>query len=393
VTSRILTPLWSATTYRRGLFLLLGGVLALPYALLVAAFAQVWAQRRPWWPVMVLIAVLVAPVAVAPAFLGGTRVLEIAAVRWLLDVELPDPRTRPDREARLRCALWYAVHLVTGAVVGSVLVVAVPVALASAAGRRGVLLPLLAVAALVAVGYAVAGLGSLAAAMAPVLLGPSVAERVAALEAQALVLAQRNRLARELHDSIGHALTVTTLQAAAARQVLERDPAFARRALAAIEDAGRTAAEELDRVLGILREDRPARPAPPRTLDDVDRLVDEARGAGAEVSLRVDGLVGELPAVVSREGYRIIQESLTNALRHAGPVPVTVTVSVRDRLLTIEVDNPSPRDRPAAAGKRPGPGRGLAGMRERIILLGGALHTSGGGRWRLHASLPVQQKP
>jgi signal transduction histidine kinase len=256
------------------------------------------------------------------------------------------------------------------------------------------LLPLLAVAALAAVGYAVAGLGSLAAAMAPVLLGPSVAERVAALEARAVVLAERNRLARELHDSIGHALTVTTLQAAAARQVLERDPAFARRALAAIEDAGRTAAEELDRVLGVLRDDRMPRPAPRRTLDDVDRLVDEARGAGADVSLTVDGAVGELPAVVSREGYRIVQESLTNALRHAGPVPVTVSVSVRDGLLTIEVDNPSPRGGPAVGGQRIGPGRGLAGMRERIVLLGGALHAAGDdGRWRLHVRLPVQQKP
>ena len=111
--------------------------------------------------------------------------------------------------------------------------------------------------------YAVAGLGALAATMAPVLLGPSPADRIAALEARERRLAERNRLARELHDSVGHALTATTLQAGAARAVFDSDPEFARRALAAIEEVGRTAMDDLDHVLGVLRDagdtDRPRR--------------------------------------------------------------------------------------------------------------------------------------
>jgi signal transduction histidine kinase len=99
---------------------------------------------------------------------------------------------------------------------------------------------------LVGTAYAMAGLGTLAALMAPVLLGPSQVERIAALQAESRRLAERNRIARDLHDSIGHALTATTLQAAAAREVFESDPAFARRALEAVEKVGRDAMDDLD---------------------------------------------------------------------------------------------------------------------------------------------------
>ena len=99
---------------------------------------------------------------------------------------------------------------------------------------------------LIATAYAVAGLGALAALMAPVLLGPSPTERMAALQAEAQRLAEGNRIARELHDTIGHALTATTLQASAARELFDSDPAFARRALEAIERVGRDAMNDLD---------------------------------------------------------------------------------------------------------------------------------------------------
>jgi signal transduction histidine kinase len=134
----------------------------------------------------------------------------------------------------------------------------------------------LALALLVALVLAVAGLGALLARWAPAFLGPSPAERLALLERQAGQLAERNRLARELHDSVGHALAVATLQAGAARKLLDSDPAFARDALASVEDASRAA------------------------LDDLDHV----------------------SAVVSREAYRIVQEGLTNALRHAGRVAI-----------------------------------------------------------------------
>nr|WP_307870707.1 histidine kinase [Actinoplanes brasiliensis] len=160
--------------------------------------------------------------------------------------------------------------------------------------------------------------------MAPVLLGPSAAERVAALEARERQLAERNRLARELHDSVGHALTAVTLQAGAARTVFDSDPAFARRALGSIEDLGRTALEELDAVLGLLRDD-----ASGPTLADVGRLLT------GEVDAEVDDV--DVPAPISREAYRIVQECLTNAAKH-GSGRVTLRITAPDDLV-VEVAN------------------------------------------------------
>src|SRR5690606_9689276 len=269
---RMLAPLVSGATYRRGVHLLLGGVLLLPYVLLGVAFTQLFQSQTPRGLSLLLLALTVL-IAGTPAFLGATRTLEIVAARALLAVDLPDPPARPpDLEARLRSALWFAVHLITGGAVAFAMLAALPVALAFIAAQVGIgtevlaglqLGPLdeddpvwwslLGLAILVALAYAVAGLGRLAVLMAPVLLGPSAAERIAALEAEADRLAERNRLARELHDSIGHALTVTTLQAAAAGEMLDTDPEFVRRALRAVEETGRAAMADLDHVLGLLR--------------------------------------------------------------------------------------------------------------------------------------------
>jgi signal transduction histidine kinase len=385
VIGRLLAPLVRGTTYRRGVYLLLGGVLALPYALLAAAFAGQLLTNRSQRVLILLLIAITGVIATVPAFLTGTRALEIVAVRWLLRVDLPDPPPTAERETRLRTALWFAVHLIVGAAVGGVLLIAIPLALAYLGGwipGDPLLLSLAGVALLLAIPYAVAGLGALAATMAPVLLGPSATERIAALEARAAQLAERNRLARELHDSVGHALTVTTLQAAAARELLDTDPAFVARALAAIEEAGRTAMDELDRVLGVLRDGEPARLAPVPTLADLDRLVHEAR-----VSLVVEGDLAALPAPVSREGFRIVQESLTNALRHAGPVPVDVRLTVHSGSLEISVSNA------VASPVEATPGRGLTGIRERVTLLGGEVHAGPeAGRWRVRALLPVHNK-
>jgi len=394
-----LSPLLSGTTYRRGVHLLLGGVILLPYLLLGVVFADMLAGPRGGRPAVLLLLVAAVAIAAVPAFLRGTRGLEIAAARALLGVDLPDPPPGPvARETRVRGALWYATHLVTGGLVATGLLVAVPMALVFAAGWFGVstdatdglrLGPLdegdkgwltaVGLALLVALGYAVAGLGALAALMAPVLLGPSTAERIAALEARAAGLAERNRLARELHDSVGHALTVTTLQAAAAREVLDTDPAFARRALSAIEETGRAAMAELDHMLGLLRSESPR--APQRTLADLDRLVAEAR---IEVRLDRAGPLDGLPAVVSREGYRIVQEGLTNAARHAGGQPVALRVAVSGGTLAIELSNP------VADGATAGGGRGLAGMRERVAFLGGIMSAGREeGLWRVEVRLPT----
>jgi len=212
----------------------------------------------------------------------------------------------------------------------------------------------------------------------------AAAERLATQQARTERLLERTRLAAELHDSIGHALTVTLLQAGAAREVADRDPAFVAGALAAIQDSARHAAVDLERVLGLLRET--AQPPAAPTLVDLDRLVQSAEAAGARVDVQVSGPVADLPPVLSREGYRILQEALTNALRHAGPVPVQLHVDVGAESLTLGVRNPTPAALPATAGT----GSGVRGLRERAAVLGG---TAEAGRveegWRVAVRLPL----
>ncbi|MEV1016896.1 MULTISPECIES: histidine kinase [unclassified Micromonospora] len=405
-----LAPLVAGSTWRRGVYLLLGGVLALPYGVLAVTFAQMLTDSEIPRPLVYVLLVVAALIAVVPLLLDGSRALEIAAVRALLGVDLPDPAPghRGDRESRLRSALWIATHLIVGALVMTALFSALPMALAFIAQQFGVgdeltsrerfgpldgrdsgWLTLAGVALLVGLGYAVAGLGALAVSMAPVLLGPAQAERIAALEARATRLAERNRLARELHDSVGHALTVATLQAGAAREVLDTDPEFVRRALTAIEDAGRTAMDELDHVLGLLRETGGGRPsvAPQRTLADLDRLVTDARAAGLTVYDSRAGDPAAVPAVVSREGYRIVQEGLTNAARH-GHGPVTLRLDLHRDALELEMENALGRQRRSDPGRG---GRGLDGIRERVLLLGGRLTVGpDGDRWLVRARLPYE---
>ncbi|MDX3129815.1 histidine kinase [Streptomyces europaeiscabiei] len=229
---------------------------------------------------------------------------------------------------------------------------------------------------------AVVGLGELITAVARRLLGPSAAERLAALEERTEQLLERGRIARELHDSIGHALTVAVVQAGAARAA--GDPAFTDRALAAIEDTGRAALEDLERVLGVLREaDRPVRGRP--TLTEADRLLESARNSGAKVDAELSGPLETVPGPVSREGYRILQESLTNVLRHAGDVPVRVRITVADGGLDLEVRNPLTAEIPG-----PGRGSGLRGIRERAALLGGRASTGPDrGDWQVRVELPL----
>ncbi|WP_327405669.1 histidine kinase [Streptomyces sp. NBC_01288] len=241
---------------------------------------------------------------------------------------------------------------------------------------------LLALLPLIATYAAVVGLGELATLLARKLLGPSRAEQLAALEERTEQLLERTRIARELHDSIGHALTVAVVQAGAARAA--GNPEFTERALGAIEETGRAALEDLERVLGVLREaERPVSSRP--TLVDADRLLDSARASGAKVDAEVTGPLETVPGPVSREGYRILQEALTNVLRHAGSVPVRVRIGVADGTLDLEVRNPL-----TAAIPGPGRGSGLRGIRERAALLGGRAHTGPDeGDWQVHAELPL----
>ncbi|MCX5414162.1 sensor histidine kinase [Streptomyces sp. NBC_00059] len=226
--------------------------------------------------------------------------------------------------------------------------------------------------------------GEVATAAARGLLGPSPTERLTALEERTEQLLERNRIARELHDSIGHALTVAVVQAGAARTA--GDPEFTDRALAAIEETGRNALDDLERVLRVLREsDLPVSGRP--TLAEADRLLDSARGSGVKIEAELTGPLELVPGPVSREGYRILQESLTNVLRHAGAVPVRVRIVVVEERLELEVANPL-----AGSPRGPGGGSGLRGIRERAALLGGRARTGPHeGEWRVSVSLPLDR--
>jgi signal transduction histidine kinase len=233
--------------------------------------------------------------------------------------------------------------------------------------------------------YCAAAYVALMRRLAMRLLGPGLAERLAAAEAEALRVASRNRLARELHDAIGHTLTTSTIQAAVARQVLETDPESAREALSAIEESSRSALDDLDRALGALREEPTAMTAAP-TLADLERLGDRVRQAGTGFELVVDGEVDAVPAAVSREAYRIVQEGVTNALKHAVGKPVEVLVRVTNARMELQVVN--------ALGEGsggPGGGRGLAGIAERVRLLGGEMSAGPeeSGRWAVRATMPL----
>ncbi len=243
----------------------------------------------------------------------------------------------------------------------------------------------------------------LTAAAAPRLLGAAPEQRIAALQQSSRRLADRNRLARDLHDTIGHALTASLLQATAARRTLTPagdrpvQPDFARQALEHIETNTRTALSELDRVLSVLRTadttgDDPAPFAAP-ALADLEDLLAGLRDGGLPVALVVDGIaegrVDDVPAPLQELAYRVVQEGTTNVLRHAG-CPLTVAQVVRaDGLLVVRVVNEAATQLDARPG--PGGGRGLAGLRERAAAAGGTL-TAGptpSGGFELCATLPL----
>ena len=239
----------------------------------------------------------------------------------------------------------------------------------------------------------------LAAAVAPRLLGSGAEEQIAALQQTGRRLADRNRLARDLHDTIGHALTASLLQATAARRTLTPaddrplQPDFARQALGHIETNTRAALAELDRVLTVLRAeedgDDPAPFAPP-SLTDLEILLTGLRDGGLPVALVLDVDPDDVPPALQELAYRVVQEGTTNVLRHAG-TPLTVAeVTRRGDDLVVRVHN----EQAPLVDSRPGPGggRGLAGLRERAVAAGGTL-TAGptpSGGFELYVILPLR---
>ena len=213
------------------------------------------------------------------------------------------------------------------------------------------------------------------------------AEQDAEREGRLAIAEERMRIARDLHDSAGHAINVILVQAGAARLHAEQDPERTRAALTTIEDVARETVAEIDRLVGSLREngapDGAERVDSPLSLAALTALVERHRANGLDVELRVEGEKRPLPRAVDQAAYRILQEALTNAAKHGG-TEAHVELAYGPRALTLSVSNPS--DRADAAGP---PGHGLVGMRERAHLLGGRFEVERGERiFRVRAELP-----
>ena len=218
-------------------------------------------------------------------------------------------------------------------------------------------------------------------------------EREHAADIRRAAAEERARIARELHDIVAHRVSLMTIQAGAAKIVLHRDPERARATMQEVEDVGRQALGELRQLLDVLRPDTGTdRLSPQPGVADLPRLVERMTEAGLEASLTMDGARAQLPTHVDLSAFRIVQEALTNVLRHAGPgTPTEVRIGAAtdaagNDCVTIEV-----LDRGARITMGPAAGHGIAGMRERATLLGGDFDAAPlpHGGFRVLASLPT----
>jgi signal transduction histidine kinase len=222
----------------------------------------------------------------------------------------------------------------------------------------------------------------------------SLEERAARLEAerdaqaQIAAAAERARIARELHDVVAHNVSVMVVQADGASYALGSDPQRAAEALAAISATGRQALAEMRRLLGVLRRDEKVSRAPLPGIGQLGELLESARAAGLPVSLTVEGVPQPLPGGAALAAYRIVQESLTNTRKHAGPrAAAEVTLRYLEDALVLEVCD----DGRGAAATSDGAGHGLTGMAERVAVYGGSVDAGprDGGGFQVTARLPV----
>ena len=207
------------------------------------------------------------------------------------------------------------------------------------------------------------------------------------LQERAAVTIERGRIARELHDVVAHNVSMMVVQAGAAERVLDGAQPHVRNALEAIARTGRQTVDEMRTLLGVLREaDDPTGLKPQPGLAELDRLVDGVRTAGLPVTLRVEGDPRELPQALDVSAFRIVQEALTNTLKHAGPARADIVVRYEAAAVTVEV-----RDSGAGKTNGNGTGHGLVGMRERVAMFGGELDAAAqpDGGFAVRARLPL----
>ena len=204
--------------------------------------------------------------------------------------------------------------------------------------------------------------------------------------AQRMLADEQRRLAGEVHDVVGHTLSASMLQLSAARLAIRDDPDAAIASLERAEEHGRRSMEDIGSVVRLLRADEPATGQPTPQLDDLPGLVESFRAAGADISSEVRGALGHLPVTAALTVYRIVQEGLTNAVRH-GTGTIDLDIAREDTAVRVTVEN-GRDDRPAPTSS----GSGLVGMRERVAAVGGSLTagpTPDGARWRLQVRIPT----
>lgn len=327
-----------------------------------------WRRRRPGAVAAGELVIALATTALGPGTHGSGAVLLPVA---LYAVAVAGPPLRA----------------IAGAVASALLLTAAAAAVARDATDLAPLVPEVAlITAAVAVGLAV---GSQRALLATYRERAEQAEREQRLTASQAVADERVRLARELHDVVAHHVSLLVVQAGAVREVLPADHAT-RPLLDSMIDGGRTAMAELRQMLGPLRVEGAPR-APQPGLEEVGDLVAGAAAAGLPVRLEVHGAAGPVPAAASLSAYRIVQEALTNVVRHAPGAPTSVVVEHRPEAVVVLVRNdPSPASAPGRGAA--GAGHGLLGMRERAAQAGGALDAgpAAGGGWEVRATLPLE---
>jgi signal transduction histidine kinase len=363
---------------------------------------------------LTLLGVAFLAVVVWASLLPPVRQVEVSTARALLDHDVtavPDVRAPRSGQSRRRGAAWLALLVGVGLVVAAAIVYLVPFGITLIAfplsGDSAMTWPIigrtshpgsgwdaiwLVVPGLLALALCLAVVGAasrLLVALAPRMLGPTLTERVGIAADRERALARANEVARDLHDRLGHTLTAMTVQATAARRLLATDPQAAELAMAAVEELGRRAQDDVDGVVRTLREEARAGTEAPR--DPVD-LVGRARALARESSLNVqirghEGLLVDHGCADTAQA--VIREALTNATRH-GTGSATVRLHAAEQALLIEVRNP------IRGGRRTAPERaGLAGLHERVLLGEGDLTAGpeGGDSWLLTARLPIRPAP
>lgn len=393
--------------------------LCLPLVAAAVLIGESLAQTRTAFDTALLIAIAIAFAAVVAwmALQPSVRQVEVSTARVLLgydDAALPDVRSAHAWASRARGAAWLTLLVAVGGAVTAAILFLLPTGVSLVSfpftGSNSVTWPVTGrvsrmgsgwhagwlvgpgLLALAGCGAVVLGAARLLVSLAPRMLGPTLVERVGIAAERERALARANAVARDLHDQLGHTLTAMTVQVTAARRLMTVDPQTAERSLAAVEDLGRRAQAEVDRVVRTLRDGMPSGTQPTDGPTDeatdlaatVRALVDESP---LDVELRVPEKLHVIDDGAVETVRAVIREALTNATRH-GTGSATVLVRAEGRCVRIEVCNPLRRVATVTAARA-----GLTGLRESVLLAGGEISAGpdGGDSWRLTATLPISR--